>query len=925
MEEQQIRIKKARVHNLKNISLDIPHDKITVITGLSGSGKSSLAFDTIYAEGHRRYIESLSSYARQFFGRLDKPDVDQISGIPPAIAIRQKVGTRSPRSTVGTLTEIYDYMKLLYARVGKTYSPISGQEVKRHTTDDIVTFLKSLTEGSKIYISAPFEPGSTKKSVWVEMLQRQGYRMIYDGKNIVRLTDYPLRGKAAEGLCLILDRIKLDFNTDKLSRIRNSIEQAFNEGKDRCCIFLEDENGLRDYHFSKNFTADGLVFEEPTEHLFSFNNPLGACPECEGYGMVIGIDEDLVVPDKNLSVYDNAIVPWKGEKMSKWKDQVVMNAAKVAFPVHRPYIELSEEEKELLWQGCKAFYGINDFFAYLEKKKYKIQYRVMLARYRGKTICPVCRGKRLKKEAGYVTIQGKSIPDLVDMPVEKLKIFFDTLTLKDTDAKIAERILREIRNRLYYMNHIGLGYLSLNRKSGTLSGGETQRINLVTFIGSSLVGSAYILDEPSIGLHPRDIHLLADILKELRNLKNTIIVVEHEEQIITHADEILDIGHGAGYQGGEIVFHGSRKDMLEKSKGLTADYLTGRKEIPLPARRQSWQYALQVNGARQHNLKNIDLKIPLEVFCVITGVSGSGKTTLVRDIVYPALKNKLEDYSVKPGLCKSLEGDWNILHNVQYVDQNPIGKSSRSNPVTYIKAYDEIRNLFAEQPLAKRHKMKPAYFSFNVDGGRCEECKGEGQIRVEMQFMADVFLTCEACQGKRFKEDVLEVRYKGKNIHDILEMTVDQAVSFFDGKNASSEKRITKLLQYYQKVGLGYVKLGQASNTLSGGESQRIKLASFLSREKQEPGMFIFDEPTTGLHFHDIHQLLNSFFELRERGNSILVIEHNPEIVKSADWVIDLGPEGGEKGGNIVFSGTPDDLPDCEQSYTGKYIREKLR
>ncbi|MGM0649162.1 MAG: excinuclease ABC subunit UvrA [Bacteroidota bacterium] len=925
MIKKGIEVKNVRVHNLKNISLVIPYDKLIVVTGLSGSGKSSFVFDTLYAEGQRRYIESLSSYARQFFGRLKKPDVDMITGIPPAIAIQQKVGTRSSRSTVGTMTEIYDYLKLLYARIGKTYSPVSGNLVKKQNVNDVVEYLSEKPEGTKVFVCFPMDISGDRTENWLENLKQKGFRRLWINRRIRKFDELKNVTTNKKSVCVVLDRLKNRHDKTIQSRIRDSAEMAFKEGEGKCVIVCEAEGKYEQCSFSNIFEEDGITFEEPTENMFSFNNPVGACPECEGYGSVIGIDEDLVIPDPHLSVWDDCVVAWKGDKMRKWKDQLIINASKVDFPVHRPYIDLTSEQKQMLWEGCDAFYGINDFFKYIDKKKYKIQYRVMLSRYRGRTKCPLCKGKRLKKEAGWVKINDKSLPDLVDINTEKLLEFVDNVKLDQREKQIAERILTEIRSRLKFMIKVGLPYLTINRHAASLSGGETQRINLVTSLGSALVGSLYILDEPSIGLHPRDTHLLTDVLKNLRDLQNTVVVVEHEEAVIREADHVIDIGPGAGYQGGEIVFEGSLKQLLDDDKSITADYLNGKRHIPVPQKRKPWQNSLKFYGLRQHNLKIDELELPLEVMCVITGVSGSGKSTFVRDIVTPVVKRKIGDFRHKPGLHKSSEGDFSLITDVQYVDQQPIGKSSRSNPVTYIKAWDDIRLLFAGQKLSEQRDYRPAYFSFNVDGGRCEVCKGEGQIKVEMQFMADVYLTCDECHGRRFKDEILEVKYRGKNIADILDMTINQAVDFFSQSQGNYEKHIVSLLKNYQNVGLGYLKMGQASNTLSGGESQRIKLASYLSRETQTPALFIFDEPTTGLHFHDIHKLLSSLEQLKYRGHSILIIEHNPEIVKSADWVIDLGPEGGDKGGELVFSGTPEQLIKCDQSYTGQYLKDKIK
>lgn len=916
----EIQVKGAKVHNLKNISVNIPHNELVVVTGVSGSGKSSFVFDTLFAEGQRRYIESLSSYARQFFGRMAKPDVEKINGLPPAIAIQQKVAGRSPRSTVGTMTEIYDYLKLLYAQIGKTYSPISGSLVKRQDVNDIEKYVTEFPEQTKVYICYTWDVDGDRQENWVESLSQQGFNRVWLNNEIQKIDDLDLSTVTGKSICVVLDRLKNKQNEENLSRLRESAEQAFNAGNEQCLIVTELDGKYSYRMFSARFEEDEMVFEEPNNNMFSFNSPVGACPKCEGYGSVIGVDEDLVIPDQSLSVYDNAVMSWRGEKMSKWKDQFIMNAAHVDFPVHRPYMDLTEEQKDLLWEGCRYFNGINDFFDHLEKKKYKIQYRVMLSRYRGKTVCPLCKGRRLKKEANYVKIDGFSLSDLVEMSVNELESYFSLLKLDENDTKIADRILLEVRSRLQFMQNVGLSYLTLNRRAATLSGGETQRINLVTSLGSSLVGSLYILDEPSVGLHPRDTHLLIKVLKNLRDLENTVIVVEHEEFVIRESDRIIDVGPGAGYLGGEVLFNGKLTDILKKENSLTGKYLSGELSIPIPEKRKAWKHALHFEGLRQHNLKIDELEVPLGVMCVVSGVSGSGKSTFVRDIMTPVIRRELGDYSAKPGRFKSCYGDFSLIKDIQYVDQNPIGKSSRSNPVTYIKAWDEIRNLYADQPLSKQRKYRAAFFSFNVDGGRCETCKGEGQIKVEMQFMADVYLKCEDCKGQRFKEDILDVKFRDKSIYDLLEMTINEAVEFFDAGTGNYEKKITRLLKNYQDVGLGYLKMGQPSNTLSGGESQRIKLAFYLSKEKTETSMFVFDEPTTGLHFHDIHKLLSSLNQLKNRGHSILIVEHNVEVIKSADWVIDLGPEGGNDGGNLVFAGVPEDLVNCKASWTGKYL-----
>ncbi|MDP4210974.1 MAG: excinuclease ABC subunit UvrA [Bacteroidota bacterium] len=922
-------IRGARVNNLKNINISIPRNKLLVITGLSGSGKSSLAFDTVYAEGQRRYVESLSSYARQFLGRINKPDVDFIDGIPPAIAIEQKVNTRNPRSTVGTSTEIYDYLKLLYARIGVTYSPISGEVVKKDSVTDVVNYITTFEEDTSILILCPLKRLRDKHfHQYLELLLNQGTNRIEIDGHVERLDDVLKKYTSftdSQQINLVIDRIRVSHDDESLSRYADSIQTAFNEGLGECIIRLMDDASFKPRHFSNRFERDGMEFEEPNEHMFSFNNPYGACQRCEGYGKIIGIDEDLVVPDKSLSVYQEAVACWKGESMSSYKDYFISQSARFDFPIHRPYCDLTDEQRDLLWNGKKGVEGINDFFAYLEEKRYKIQNRVMIARYSGKTTCPDCKGSRLRKDAGYVKIYCKSIQELVLMPVDELYTFFKGIKLTEHQESVASRILIEILNRLEFLNNVGLGYLTLNRLSSTLSGGESQRINLATSLGSSLVGSLYILDEPSIGLHSRDTMLLIGVLRKLQQLGNTVLVVEHDEDIMRAADEIIDIGPLAGRLGGEVVFQGTHQELEKSDRSLTAHYLTGKEKIDVPKMRRKWNNFLEITGARENNLKRINVKFPLNVLCAITGVSGSGKSTLVRNILYASVSRHFNNYNEKTGMFDILKGDLRALKGVEFVDQNPIGKSSRSNPVTYSKAYDEIRKLFSELPLSKQGNLKPAHFSFNVDGGRCEECQGEGEIKVEMQFMADVKLVCESCHGQRFKEEVLDVKYRGKSIFDILEMTVEEAIEFFAEKGSSTEKKIIQKLQPLADVGLGYVKLGQSSSTLSGGESQRVKLASFLTQEKSlEPTLFIFDEPTTGLHFHDIRKLLDAFNALVENGHSIIVIEHNMEVIKCADWVIDLGPEGGKAGGNIVFEGTPEDMLKCKESYTAKYLAGKL-
>ena len=926
---QYIDIKGARVHNLKNIDLQIPRNKMVVITGLSGSGKSSLAFDTLYAEGQRRYVESLSSYARQFLGRMDKPDVDYIKGIPPAIAIEQKVNTRNPRSTVGTSTEIYDYIKLLYARIGRTYSPISGEQVVRHEVSDVVNSIMSQPFGTRVVLLSPFQltKGRTLAQE-ADLLQQQGFTRLEIKGEVVRISDLDpllaLKKKISEEINIVIDRFVISDDEDLQGRVADSVQTSFYEGKGDCIVKVYNENSPVQYKFSNRFEADGITFEEASLHMFSFNNPIGACPLCEGYGKTIGIDEDLVIPNKSLSVFDEAIVCWKGEKMSEWKDQVIMQSDKFNFPIHTPYFELTSEQKKLLWTGNKYFAGLNNFFKNLEEQSFKIQYRVMLSRYRGKTTCPECEGTRLKKGSTYVKVGGKAVTELVNLPVNQLSPFFKSLLLTDHEKVVSDRLLLEINNRIDFLCDVGLGYLTLNRLSSSLSGGESQRINLATSLGSSLVGSMYILDEPSIGLHSRDTERLIKVLRKLQRLGNSVIIVEHDEEIIRDADMVIDIGPMAGRNGGEVVFQGTHEELAKNNRSLTARYINGTEKIDLPLFRRKWNNFIEVIGARENNLKNLNVKFPLNTLTVVTGVSGSGKSSLIRKILYPALTKQLGGYGEKMGEHTSLKGDYSMISAVEFVDQNPIGKSSRSNPVTYLKTYDDIRKLFADQQASKINGFTPSHFSFNIDGGRCEECQGEGEIKVEMQFMADLHLTCESCNGKRFKSDVLDVKYKGKNIHDVLEMTVDEAIIFFSENEKSDGKKIARKLLPLQDVGLGYVKLGQSSSTLSGGESQRIKLASFLSREKDSPTLFIFDEPTTGLHFHDISKLLDAINALISRGHTVIIIEHNTEVIKVADWVIDLGPEGGEDGGYKVFEGTPEQLVKCEASYTGKYLKNKL-
>ena len=928
--DEYIEIKGARVNNLKNVSLKIPRNKLVVIAGVSGSGKSSLAFDTLYAEGQRRYVESLSSYARQFLGRLSKPECDFIKGLPPAIAIEQKVNSRNPRSTVGTSTEIYEYLRLLFARIGKTFSPISGEEVKVNNTEDLLNCTFNYSDGTKFAVLAPLHviEGRTLAKQ-LEMDLQQGYARIWANGEFLRIDDL-LEDQAKidtldpHDIYLLIDRMSVSHEKDSISRLLDSAETAFFEGDGTCRLVFLPSNIV--YDFSTRFEADGIVFEKPSDNMFSFNSPLGACPECEGFGMVMGIDEKLVIPNTSLSVYDGCVQCWHGEKMGEWKNEFCRRAPKDKFPIFEPYYNLTQKQKDMLWHGLpsdREKIGIDRFFEMVKDNQYKIQYRVMMSRYRGRTVCPVCHGTRLKKEATWVKVGGKSICDLVEMPINNLQQWFKELQLDEHDSTIAKRLLTEINNRLGFMVEVGLGYLTLNRLSNSLSGGESQRINLTTSLGSSLVGSLYVLDEPSIGLHSRDTDRLIHVLKELRDIGNTVVVVEHDEDILRAADWLIDVGPDAGRLGGEIVYEGSLDDVAKETspKSYTVNYLNGHEHISMPLSRRAWNQAIELKGARMNNLKGIDVKIPLNIMTVVTGVSGSGKSSLIKGILYPALKRRLDEVAEIPGEYSSMEGDWQAIQHVEMVDQNPIGKSTRSNPATYVKAYDAIRQLYADQPLAKQMGFTAQYFSFNAEGGRCEECKGAGVITVEMQFMADLVLECEVCHGKRFKKDVLEVMFHGKNIYDVLEMTVSEAIEFF---SKYEQKTIVDRLRPLEEVGLGYIKLGQSSSTLSGGENQRVKLAYFIGQERQTPTLFIFDEPTTGLHFHDIQRLLAAFNALIKRGHTVVIIEHNLDVAKNADYIIDLGPEGGNKGGYVVCCGTPEEICNCEESYTAKYLKEKL-
>ncbi|MEI8203689.1 MAG: excinuclease ABC subunit UvrA [Bacteroidota bacterium] len=925
--KKYILIKNSRVNNLKDVSVALPKNKFIVITGLSGSGKTSLAFDTLFAEGQRRYVESLSSYARQFLGRMHKPEVDYIRGISPAIAIQQKVISRNPRSTVGTSTEIYEYLKLLYARIGITYSPVSNKEVKRDTVTDVINFITSQALGRMIIVSAPFKLKKDRKpEEQLKILKYQGFTRLLIQNEIFKIDELLTAKTSFKGkeVAILVDRIEVNMDDETISRIGDSVQLAFYEGNGFCNILFLDSN--ENHSFSNRFELDGKSFEEPSVNLFSFNNPYGACKKCEGFGNIIGIDEDLVIPNKNLSIYEEAIVCWKGEKMSEWKNELVMNAYKFDFPIHTPIYELTPKQYKLLWTGNSYFQGINDFFKYVEEQTYKIQYRVMLSRYRGRTVCPECKGTRLRIDASYVRISGKSLLDLVLMSIDKLKLFFKALVLTEHQQKVADRLLLEINNRLGYLSDVGLGYLTLNRLSNSLSGGESQRINLATSLGSNLVGAMYILDEPSIGLHPRDTKRLIDVLISLRDIGNTVIVVEHDEEIIRNADFIIDIGPYAGQDGGEVMFEGTFIELTKSTNCLTADYINGRELIPIPEFRRKWKEFIEITGARENNLKNFNVKFPLQILTVVTGVSGSGKTSLIKKVLYTALKKNFDGLNERSGTFSKISGDIDSITNVELIDQNPIGRSTRSNPAAYMKAWDEIRTLYANQALSKMRGYKTGFFSFNTTGGRCEECEGEGFVNIEMQFMADVQLICETCNGKRFKDEILEINYNGKNINDLLNLTINETIDFFTENISKSNvsSKIVEKLRPLQDVGLGYLRMGQSSSTLSGGEAQRIKLASFLTKgASDKPMLFIFDEPTTGLHFHDIHKLLHAFNALLNKGHSIIVIEHNPEIIKSADWIIDLGPEGGDLGGHVVFEGIPEELHNAKKSYTAKFLKLK--
>ncbi len=931
MEDKNIIIKGARVNNLKNIDVSIPLNKFIVVTGVSGSGKSSLAFDTLYAEGQRRYVESLSAYARQFLGRMAKPECDYIKGLPPAIAIEQKVNTRNPRSTVGTATEIYDYLRMLYARIGHTFSPISGEEVKKHGIEDIIRTALSYPEGTRIAVLIDIKvPENRTFAQQLDIFAKEGYSRLEKDGRFIAITDLQQQGvpEYPNGYRLLIDRLSVSDNKDEISRLTDSVETAYYEGHDECIIKIWSDDGEHEHQFSKRFIADGMEFREPSDLMFNFNNPYGACPTCEGFGQVLGISEDLVIPNKTLSIYQNAVKCWSGEKMSEWKRHLIHIAPQFNFPIHTPYMDITQEQKDFLWHGKGHWEGIDGFFRWVDKRLDRIQYRVLKARYRGKSVCPDCHGSRLLKDANYVKVAGKTITELVKMPVSEIAEFFKNIDLDKTDRQIATRLLLEINQRLSFLNNVGLGYLTLDRLSSTLSGGESQRINLATSLGSSLVGSLYILDEPSIGLHSRDTEKLIRVLRNLQQIGNTVVVVEHDEEIMLSADEIIDIGPDAGRLGGEIIYQGNLKEALkggDSNGSYTVEYLQGKREIEVPRLRRPWKQFIKVEGAAANNLKNIDVKFPLGVMTVVSGVSGSGKSTLVREILYKGLVRLIGESGDVPGTHRAISGDVKSVKAVEFVDQNPIGTSTRSNPATYLKAYDEIRKLFADQQLSKQMGFTPAYFSFNTEGGRCEECKGEGVITIPMQFMADIEVPCEVCHGKRFKQEVLDVEYRGKNIYDFLEMTVNQAIEFLSESKGAQENRIIKRLLPLQEVGLGYIKLGQSSSTLSGGENQRVKLAYFIAMEKQEHTLFIFDEPTTGLHFHDISTLLKSLNRLVEKGNTVIIIEHNMDVIKSADWVIDIGPEGGEAGGRIVAEGTPEQIAANNISYTGNFLKEKLK
>ena len=927
MKGNDIIVKGARVNNLKNIDVTIPRNKLVVITGLSGSGKSSLAFDTLYAEGQRRYVESLSSYARQFLGRMSKPECDFIKGLPPAIAIEQKVNNRNSRSTVGTSTEIYDYLRLLFARIGKTYSPVSGEQVKKHTTSDVINAIKALPDGTRFALLAPIHvPSGRSRGDQLDVLLKGGYSRVEENGKFMSITDaIMIADEPNHSFRLLVDRLAAPISYDDELRLRDSITTAFYEGQDECIILAFNADGsTSELQFSKRFEADGITFKEPSDLMFNFNNPIGACDTCEGFGNIVGVDENLVVPNKTLSVYDDAVMCWRGQVMSEWKNAFIRLASKYDFPIHKPYYQLTKEQHDLLWHGCPEFPGIDGFFEWIKSKSYSIQYRVLMARYRGKTICPTCHGSRLKADASYVKISGKSIGDLVHMPIDELAQWFKDLKLESEDAVIAKRLLTEINNRLSFLMEVGLPYLTLDRLSGTLSGGESQRINLATSLGSTLVGSIYILDEPSIGLHPRDNDRLIHVLRMLQELGNTVVVVEHDEEIMRAADYIIDMGPEAGRLGGEVVYQGTIGNLKNIDNSFTLKYLTGEMKIALPSHRRHWNNYIEVKGAAQNNLKGIDVKFPLGVMTVVTGVSGSGKSTLVNDILFKALARQLGESADAPGTYSSLGGDIDLVKAVEFVDQDPIGKSSRSNPAIYLKAFDEIRHLFAQQQLSKQMGYNAGFFSFNSPGGRCEECKGDGKITIEMQFMANITLTCDTCHGRRFSNNALEVTYRDKSIYDVLEMTVNQAIEFFSQANTFNEKKIVARLKPLQDVGLGYIKLGQSSSTLSGGENQRVKLASFLSGEKKEHTLFIFDEPTTGLHFHDINTLMKSFNQLIDRGHTIIIIEHNLDVIKCADHIIDLGPEGGVAGGSVVVTGTPEDVAKHGTSHTAQWLRKIL-